>query len=80
MSEYTRMRWLCRRGMKELDELLTRFVERDFEHAPAPVQAAFAALLEYSDPELYALLCGRAAPCDPEQADVIVRIRHAADA
>ncbi len=80
MNERTRLRWLCRRGMKELDELLTRFVERDFETAPAPAQAAFAVLLEYPDPELYALLCGRSPPHDPDQADVIARIQRAADA
>lgn len=66
--------------MKELDELLTRFVERDFDTAPAPVQAAFTTLLDYPDPELYALLCGRSAPHDPDQADVIARIQRSADA
>lgn len=66
--------------MKELDELLLRFVEREFDAAPSAVQACFAELLEYQDPELYALVCGRAAPGDPVQADVIARIRRAAEA
>ena len=80
MIDRTRLRWLCRRGMKELDELLLRFIERDFDAAPESEQRAFAALLEHQDPELYALVCGRAEPDDPAQADVLTRIRRAPDA
>jgi antitoxin CptB len=75
-----RLRWLCRRGMKELDELLQRFLEREFDGRPAAEQAAFARLLECQDPELYALICGRIQADDPVEADVLDRIRRAADA
>lgn len=78
MIERARLRWLCRRGMKELDELLARFLEQGYEAAPPAARAAFERLLEAPDPELYALLTGRRDPADPELADVVARIRYAA--
>ncbi len=76
-TDPARLRWLCRRGMKELDELLLRFLERDPEGAG---QTAFVRLLERQDPDLYALVCGRVEPDDPIEADVLARIRRATDA
>lgn len=76
--ERARLRWLCRRGMKELDELLGRFLEADYEAAPAATRSAFARLLELPDPELYALLSGRTGAGEPELGDVIARIRRRA--
>lgn len=78
MAESSRLRWLCRRGMKELDELLGRFLEHGYEAAPPAARAAFERLLEAPDPDLYALLTGRSDPPDRELADVVARIRHAA--
>jgi antitoxin CptB len=77
MSERARLRWLCRRGTKELDLLLTRFLDESWDDAPPATRAAFARLLELQDPELYALLTGRADAPDPELADVVDRIRVA---
>ena len=76
MNERAHLRWLCRRGTKELDVLLTAYLERDHDAAPAPAQAAFVRLLELSDPDLYALLSGRVASDDPELADVVDRIQR----
>ncbi|MDX1608713.1 MAG: succinate dehydrogenase assembly factor 2 [Halofilum sp. (in: g-proteobacteria)] len=74
-AERARLRWLCRRGTRELDLLLTDFLEHRWAEAPPSVRAAFERLLTMQDPELYALLTGRAQPDDPELADVIARIR-----
>jgi antitoxin CptB len=30
------LRWRCRRGMKELDVLLTRYLDRDYYKVPWP--------------------------------------------
>jgi antitoxin CptB len=70
-----RLRWLCRRGMKELDVLLARYVDARWAAAPAPERAAFASLLEWQDPELWDLLMGRATAQDADQQDVAGRIR-----
>ena len=58
----SRLRWQCRRGMKELDQLLTSYLEGDYEAAPARDKAAFHALLELSDPELVGYLLQRKEP------------------
>jgi len=76
--ERARLRWLCRRGTKELDLLLTRFLDQAWDEATPATRAAFARLLELQDPDLYALLTGRSAAPDPELADVVERIRAAA--
>lgn len=75
MNEHARLRWLCRRGMKELDVLLSRYLEGPYATEPASARAAFARLLEHQDPELYALLTGRMVTEDPQIAEVIERIR-----
>ena len=47
MSEHElkRLRWRCRRGMKELDHLLLRWLEREWPAAGDERRAAFGALL-----------------------------------
>ena len=31
--EFKRLRWRCRRGMRELDQLLVRYLEREWQQA-----------------------------------------------
>ena len=57
-----KLRWRCRRGMKELDVLLTRFVEERYESASSVEQAAFRHLLEFQDPLIYAYCLGSQRP------------------
>lgn len=78
MAERARLQWLCRRGTRELDLLLGRFLEQQWDQAPAEVQAAFERLLALQDPDIYALLTGKRRAPDPELADVVERIRTAA--
>lgn len=47
-----RLRWLCRRGTKELDVILNRYLDSAFDHADASEQQAFLALLTWEDPVL----------------------------
>jgi antitoxin CptB len=60
-----RLAWRCRRGMKELDILLGRWLQREFVHADADLQAAFAQFLELPDPELGRYLLAGEQPTDP---------------
>jgi antitoxin CptB len=57
--EFNRLRWRCRRGMRELDVLLERYLADRWPSAPAERRAAFRALLELPDPDLAALLLGK---------------------
>ena len=76
MSRAARLRWRCRRGRRELDLLLERYLNDRYGQASAAERAAFEALLERSDPELEDLLTGRLAPESPRQARVLERIRR----
>jgi len=67
------LRWRCRRGMKELDILLERYVQRRWHEAPCDEQAAFLGLLEAQDPLIYAYCLG-ATPVPDHLAALIERI------
>jgi antitoxin CptB len=73
------LRWHCRRGMKELDVLLTRYLERDYYKAPLQQRQAFEELLERSDPEILDYILGKVAPETRELALVIARLSIAGD-
>lgn len=61
-ERWKRLRWQCRRGMKELDQLLTGYLDDGYGAAPEADKAAFRALLELSDPELVGYLLQRREP------------------
>ena len=71
-----RLRWLCRRGMKELDVLLERFLQQTYDDLADNQQAAFARLMQMEDPDLYAVLMGKQSAPDTECADVIEQLRN----
>ena len=65
-----RLRWHCRRGMKELDILLARYLDERFAAAPPQEQEAFRRLLEIQDPLIYAYCLGSERP--PEHLAVLI--------
>ncbi|HXI48093.1 MAG TPA: succinate dehydrogenase assembly factor 2 [Steroidobacteraceae bacterium] len=65
-----KLRWRCRRGMKELDILLTRYVDERYGSAPADEQQAFQGLLETQDPLIYAYCLGQERP--PEHLAALI--------
>jgi antitoxin CptB len=69
-----RLRWACRRGIRELDVLLTRYVDERFREAPAAEQDAFRRLLEAQNPLIYDYCLGREEPPNPEMRALIGRI------
>lgn len=70
-----RLRWQCRRGMAELDVLLTRYVENDYRHASNDNKQAFRELLALADPELVGYFLGGQMPRDAALASVVSQIR-----
>ncbi|NJN46176.1 MAG: succinate dehydrogenase assembly factor 2 [Candidatus Competibacteraceae bacterium] len=75
MSELSRLRWRCRRGMKELDIVMLAYLERHYETASVDDQRIFEELLDLQDPQLYAYLLGRETPADAAVADVVNQLR-----
>jgi antitoxin CptB len=78
-NDMSRLRWRCRRGMRELDVLLQRYLERRYACAPQEEQQAFEALLELPDPQLFAYVVKREQPSDPHLLNVLARLTHADD-
>ncbi|MDW8479620.1 MAG: succinate dehydrogenase assembly factor 2 [Xanthomonadales bacterium] len=70
-----RLRWRCRRGMRELDLMLSGWLEARWPSAPASLRAAFVRLLELEDARLWALLAG-AESADPELRSLCEDIRR----
>ncbi len=75
MSEIPKLRWRCRRGMKELDLVLTRYLDYCYPTAPEAERAAFRQVLEMQDPEILAYLTGRATAPGEALAHVVEKIR-----
>ncbi|MCG5530906.1 succinate dehydrogenase assembly factor 2 [Halorhodospira halochloris] len=71
------LRWRCRRGTKELDLVLGRFIEQGgFEQLDASGQAAFYDLLEQEDHLLQEWLIFGSNPREGELARIVERIRQ----
>lgn len=74
MSEESRLRWQCRRGMRELDELLLIYLNERYPIADDDEKAAFQAVLALADPELNGYLLQRQTPPSEPIANVIRHI------
>ena len=79
-GEFNRLRWQCRRGMRELDLLLLEFLDSGYRGLDAAAAQVFARLLECPDALLLEWLLGRQIPSDKDVADVVQRIRRSAAA
>jgi len=73
-QEFGKLRWRCRRGIKELDVLLTRYVDEQFRGASAADQQAFLGLLEGEDSTIYAYCFGQQSPPTAEMSALVDRI------
>ena len=74
VREFGRLRWHCRRGMRELDVLLTRYLDEVYRDDPPERQAAFRRLLEAPDPVIYGYFLGRDEPQELELRALVRRI------
>lgn len=69
--EMARLRWRCRRGMRELDMLLLRYADGYYPEAGESERRAFRRLLSAPDPDILALLTGKARADDDALKHVI---------
>jgi antitoxin CptB len=74
-DELAKLRWRCRRGMRELDAILQSFLSGPGADLDAADLARFGQILELPDPELHAYLSGRSVPADVDTARLIELIR-----
>ncbi|WP_431026213.1 succinate dehydrogenase assembly factor 2 [Halomonas sp. H5] len=72
--ERKRLYWHSRRGMWELDLLLVPFLERCYGELDADDRAAYRALLEEEDQDLFVWLMRREPPEAPALQRIVTRI------
>ena len=75
-----RLYWHSRRGMWELDLLLIPFLEHCYDQLGSDDQAAYRALIEGEDQDLFAWLMRREPPASEFQRIVTLIQQHAENA
>lgn len=70
-----RLKWKCRRGMLELDELFEGFLEKKYDTLSADDKNIFEEILEESDQDLYEYFMKHKQPTDGRYQHVIEAIR-----
>jgi antitoxin CptB len=74
-GEAGRLAWRCRRGMKELDLVLLRYLQERWPAATRTERASFERMLDLPDPLLAAYLMGRERSPDEEVQGLLERMR-----
>jgi antitoxin CptB len=74
MAQEGRLAWRCRRGMRELDTLLERYMTDRYPIADAAERQAFEHALDLADPQLWAYVLRQEFPDDPALRHVIEQI------
>lgn len=74
-AEFKRLRWRCRRGMRELDLLLTRWLEREWAAASESRRGVFLRLLDCEDDKLWRWFTGTEAAPDDALHALVEHIR-----
>ena len=72
--ELGKLRWRCRRGQRELDDLLRRYVDLEYSAASPQDQEAFRHLLDSQDAEIHAYCLGRLRPPTDALSALVSRI------
>lgn len=75
-AELKRLRWRCRRGMRELDQLMLRYLDRAWAQDSETQRGVFLRLLDCEDDKLWHWFMGHELPEDAEIAALVERIRQ----
>lgn len=73
-AELRRLRWRCRRGMRELDQLMLRYLDARWPVAEPAERAVFLRLLDSEDDKLWRWFMGREAPEDAALAGLVATV------
>lgn len=71
--EIKRLRWRCRRGMRELDQLMLRYLDQRWPIADEMERALFRQLLDGEDDRLWRWFMGRERP-ENTDLDALIRL------
>ncbi len=73
-AELRRLRWRCRRGMRELDQLMLRYLDARWAAADDAERSVFLRLLDTEDDKLWRWFMGREAAGDDTLDALVQRI------
>ena len=73
--ELARIRWRCRRGMRELDQLLLRWVDRRWSDADERERGVFLRILECEDDTLWRWCMGLETPREKDLDEFVGSLR-----
>jgi antitoxin CptB len=74
-AELRKLRWRCRRGMRELDQLLERWLDLAWRQSSADERAVFLRLLDSEDDRLWRWFLGHEDAPETDLQALIERIR-----
>lgn len=74
--ELKRIRWRCRRGMRELDQLFDRYLSQRWAASSEAERVVFLRLLDCEDDRLWRWFLGYETCTDVELANLIDGIRQ----
>ena len=73
-AELRRLRWRCRRGMRELDQLMLRYLDARWAAADDAERSVFLRLLDTEDDKLWRWFMGRETAGDDALDALVQRI------
>ena len=74
-TELRRLRWRCRRGMRELDQLLERYLDQRWAAASEAERGTFLRLLDCEDDRLWRWVLGHEHASDVELNALVEQLR-----
>ena len=75
MNDHSRLLWRCRRGIREMDLLLERFLQIRYPGLSDEEKQLFDALLDETDPDLLAWIMGRREPDNPAYRPLLAKLK-----
>jgi antitoxin CptB len=75
-AEIRKLKWRCRRGMRELDQLLERWLDTSWRQSNDADRATFLRVLDSEDDRLWKWFLGHETAPDGELQALIERIRN----
>jgi antitoxin CptB len=76
MTEYSELKWRCRRGMLELDILLNSYLDKNYSTMSQQQGDLFGEVLEYPDQVLFDLLLGNMQSSDARVNRLVSEIQR----
>ena len=75
-AEIGKLRWRCRRGMRELDQVTEGYLNKHYASASEEEREVYKKLLSLPDPELLALIFEYKPAEDSVTAHVLAQMRN----